>query len=105
MAWHTEGEKTNPGNNDLLADTGPVPSGNTLFPNIVVAAGAAASAVRVQHRNADNNATVKEFRIKTPANDTKVLYLGTLALGNNERLRVVQDGVYVGVVQALISDA
>ena len=101
MAWITGGEFNNPADAAVLADTGPIPGGGDVSIKIVITA-TTAMMVLVQHRNAVNNVTVEQFRMKVPPNDTRSVDVGSLTLAGNERVRVLQEGAIAGRIQAMI---
>lgn len=102
MTWHTEGPISNPVADTLLADTGPLTIGGTVYA-IVLATGTAVVTFRVEHRNAANDASLVAFIMRVPANDTRSFDIGALGIAPNERLRIVTVGAIVGNVQAMIS--
>lgn len=102
MAWFTAGPQTNPADQAILADTGAITIGNNTIATVVVTANAQASVV-VERRDATNATTLTSQFIRCPANDTKVVSLGTVALAINERLRVLNSGALAGIVQASLS--
>lgn len=101
MTIHTEGEKSNPVDGTLLADTGQV-LGGTLYVAVLVT-GTLLTTVRIQQRNAANNGNIAQFLVKSPANDTKWIEIGAIPAQDNERIRIVTEGAHIGTVQALVS--
>ena len=102
MPWATQGRLTNPTANTVLADTGPLPQGPTLAPQIV-----ASSTVLVQllfqRRNAANDATITEQSIVVLANSsTDIPIKHHMELQDGERLRVATFANVTGTVQASI---
>lgn len=84
--WYTEGPQTNPAANTVLADTGPIGPGTYLF-DVVVSAGAAVD-VAFQHRNAANNATIKQHEFYLAAKD-KAQFVFEVPLASGERVRII----------------
>lgn len=101
MSWYTEGEKTNPADGAILADTGKIDTGNNTDTTLVVSATVAA-VVLVQRRDSARTNTVMSQTVRVLANDTKVIPLGRQVLDLGESIRVLASGVTVGAVQASI---
>lgn len=102
VPWHTQGPFINPAANVVLADTGSLVSGGTIYA-IVLVTGSAVVTFRVEHRNALNDASLVEFTMRVPANDTRSFDVGALGIAPNERLRIVNVSAVVGNMQAMIS--
>lgn len=104
MTWFTEGNKTNPTDATVLADTGALTPAIYEFTYILTAS--AATVFLIQHRNAANLASVAEFRIRVPAGETKTYSLGKKSIRTaNERVRIITEGVIVGAAQAMIDNS
>lgn len=97
----SEGEKTNPALNLLMADTGALAAG-TWELRFTVGASAAAD-FQIQRRNAANTANVGDVVIlKGPAGQSGQ-YIFTFHLEVNERVRVVMDDALTGTAAVAIN--
>lgn len=102
MAWFSAGPQNNPADLAVLADTGAVTTGNNTKAVVVVTASVQASVV-LERRDAANATTLVSQFIRIPANDTRSIDMGNVALAANERLRVTQSGALAGVIHASIT--
>lgn len=102
MSLFSEGEKTNPPDGTILAQTGIL--GDGQWPVMIVVAGTASTTLRFERRNIDNNGNVQSQLIKVPLNTTLSFRLGTVDHLAGEHLRVVTVGSPIGLVQATIND-
>jgi hypothetical protein len=103
MSWYTEGAKSNPAANTVLADTGALTGGNKTI--IVLADCNVAADVTIEHRNDSNTSTIESQQISILANGTISITLpyGTLTFATDERLRViVKSTITLGTAQASI---
>lgn len=99
--WFTEGKKTNPGANVVLADTGPLVSQEWRV--TLVGTANIRAAVLLQHRNVANDTTLKEQWIVFLADATLSPQIIAISLHTaNERIRIVTDTVLVGNIQVSI---
>lgn len=102
IAGFTEGRKTNPGANTVLADTGPVPAvtGDELFV-YVVARASVNTQLALQHRDTTNTSNISYVEFDVPANST-VSFLLPFIVKQGERLRVINVSAITGDVTAHI---
>lgn len=100
MAWISEGIKTNPVAGALLADSGARAAGS--FTARMLLSATVGAAVRVQHRDALNGATLEELIINMPGSQTTDFPIGDVDLAENERVRVVTMSAIVGSVQGTL---
>jgi len=99
--WFTEGQKTNPSDNTVLADTG------DLTPQVwnvtLVVSGTVLTKIKLQRRNVDNNGTLQTHEFSVNGNEpfsTPILKIDVLDEG--ESIRVVTEGTTLGQVQVSI---
>ena len=87
MAWHSEGVKTGVQvANTLLADTGALAAGNYSI-SILIAANIVLVAT-LEHRNAADNATIREFVFCVNATTYDYTFPEFFTLAVDERFRV-----------------
>lgn len=100
MPWQTQGRLTNPNAGAVVADTGPLPSGTSYSPQLVVSSTTTAQ-VLLQRRDAANAQTLTEQLIVCPANNTiNISVTGYLnELQDNERIRLVLNANMTGSIQ------
>lgn len=92
----SEGRQTAPTSGTLLAEivtTDPA----TVYPQVYVSS-AVVGAVRIQHRNAANDASIEEFYVDLAARSV-ILVPFTVNLDTAERIRIVTDTTFLGPVQ------
>ena len=95
--WEDGAEATNPTDNQILVDSGPLRAGNYLF---AVIAGASVDWVYVlEHRNAANDANLNTQKRYPLAGNDDFFSPNKIAIGEGERLRVRLVGSITGVVQ------
>ena len=99
---YTEGEKTNPTNGTLLADTGGIGYESTHSIEVLVTPAIVSGVVILQRRDYSNSTTVWEAKLKCPVDTSNIFRLSSIFLAGGERLRVIQDGTIVGKVQVCI---
>jgi len=106
MSWSTEGVKTNPGPNTILADTGPLTQAEVdlqevPIPQITVSADVNVT-VLFQLRNAADNATVAQQAYAVGAYAPLVIQSprAFIQLNSGQRFRVVLTAGITGNVQA-----
>lgn len=97
----SEGKKTDPANDLLMADLGAVPSAG-LYEVRVVAGGSVVALFDIERRDAANTANVGSVvTVYTPAGASgEFVLLYTLA--KSERVRVIMDGALVGTAAVSI---
>jgi hypothetical protein len=100
--WQTEGLKTNPNADTVLADTGELTEGIYDFMLFLNVNTAATQTFAVQYRNAANNATLKEQILGIGANDTLLFCIGGLYVNEAERYRIIVRANYTGKAQASV---
>ena len=99
----SEGEKTNPADDLLIADSGAVPNAG-LFECIVSVGSSAAADVQVQRRNAANSATVGDVLIlKVTGGNQTGQYRCLFKLEVSERIRVLMDDALTGTIAAIVN--
>lgn len=99
--WFAGTLVTNPSDGTTMVDSGALPAGNYLL--AVVGSTTGAHKYDLQHRNADNNGTVKSQRRVLQANQNEdFLSPNKFALALNERVRCVSSGATTGDVQLSI---
>lgn len=101
MSWYTEGELLNPGDQAILVDTGKIDSGNNVEASLIVSSTLPCVLI-VEIQNAARLNKVKSQTIRVPGNDTKVIPLGRQVLAPGESIRVINQGLVLGSVQASI---
>lgn len=99
MAWTTEGKKSSPANGTVLADTGQLSAGTYSF-KFLATSTVVVGNLLLQLRNSGNSSTVMEQTIATPPGQSLTIDIGGLAVGTDERVRVVTDGTSLGALQA-----
>ena len=99
--WATEGRKTTPLAGTVLADTGEM-VGQPYALRVIVSANVSAS-VKLQHRNAENNANAEEELVIDVLGSSPVALSFTFTLENDERVRVVTTATVAGGVQAVLT--
>lgn len=98
----SEGEKTNPIDDALVADSGAVVYGG-IYEVLVTIGASAAADVQVQRRNAANDANVGDTPvIKVPAGQSGQ-YRFWFNLAASERVRVVMDDALTGTLAASVN--
>jgi hypothetical protein len=102
MAWKTEGAQVNPAAGTVLADSGPKDGAGSLAIDIIASASVVAFLL-VQHRNATNTATIREFQMRLLANGTFAATLGNEEMEDQERIRIVMGALALGQVQAMLT--
>lgn len=100
MSWYTEGEKVNPADGRVLADTGVVDTGNNMDATLILSSTVAARVV-IQHRAAGGRGKEQQV-LRIPANITTIVPLGRQSLDPGDRMRVIQSGALVGLIQVSI---
>lgn len=99
--WFSQGVVLNPTLGQLLADTGPLVTGTYRLE--VCAGSTGAGAIRVQWRNATNDANVFEHVVPVPAGGPEYCFdFDMITDTDNERLRVVAFGAITGSCQVSI---
>ena len=102
--WQT-GTVTNPGAGAVVVDTGALPAdGNYKW--CVWAAASVTAVLRIQHRDTSNATTLHEFYVPVSATTPAPVFcapenMGPLLL-QDERIRVINNSIVVGVVSASI---
>lgn len=102
--WIT-GTVTNPGAGVVVADTGPLPAdGNYRW--CVWGAASVGAILRVQHRNAANDANLHEFYMPVGSTQSPIQVCATADFAplilQDERLRLVNNSLIVGTISASI---
>lgn len=99
----TEGEKTNPADDLLIADSGEVPNAG-LYECIVSVGASAAADVAVQRRNAANAANVGDVVVlKVTGGNQTGQYRFLFKLEASERIRVIMDDALTGTIAAAVN--
>src|SRR5262245_50066106 len=101
MAWFSEGEINNPGNNELLADTGAT---NGISHLVVIFSAAIAASARLEHQAEDGEVKHSQV-IRTPVSGTQEIVLANGLTGDveaNDKIKVFSHGSFIGKVQASI---
>lgn len=99
MPWTTEGRKTNPGVATVLADTGPLSSGTSYSPHVVVSSTIAIQVV-LQRRDAANAVTLQDHVFPIAANQPfHIPIQGVIDIADGERLRLVPNAAVTGIAQ------
>jgi hypothetical protein len=97
----SEGELTNPSDNDVAADTGALPNGS--YEMLITVGASAAADVMVQRRNAANDDNVgATVVLKAPAGQSGQ-YRMLFALKVDERVRVIMDDALTGTISVAIN--
>lgn len=98
--WVDGSEATNPGDNQILVDSGPLKQGNYLF---AVITGASVDWVYyLEHRNALNDANISLQKRYPKAGNDDFFSPNKVFVAEGERLRVRLSGAITGVIQASI---
>lgn len=102
MPWATQGRVTNPGVASVLADTGPLSSGTSYSPHIVMTS-TVAMQLLLQRRDTANTATLQEHIFPIAANQPFSLPIqGVIDIADGERLRLIPNAAATGVAQGSI---
>lgn len=99
MAFYTEGLKSSPLANTILADSGAFETGTGVDITVLLS-GTLACTVAFEHRNAANDATLQAHTFIFGANSPHCLHLAnSFIVGEGERLRLRLVQTSVGDVQ------
>lgn len=99
MPWATQGRITNPGVSSVLADSGPLSSGTSYSPHIVISSTVAIQVV-LQRRDSANTATLQEHIFPIAANQPFNLPIqGVIDIAEGERLRLMPNAAATGIAQ------
>lgn len=100
MAWHTNGPITDPGDGEVLADSGALAVGSTTAALLIYAP--TACTVYLNHRNALNTATLHSQPIPITGNVFAPIIGIPLSPAMNERYTLTLDVGFTGVIWASI---
>lgn len=98
--WVSGAIQTNPVDQTVLADTGPLLAGNYLV--AVSGAGSVTWVYDVQHRDSANGTTLQLQRRRPAAGDDDLVISNKVTLLVNERFRIILQGAVAGEVQMSI---
>jgi len=96
MPWFEGAEFTNPPGAQVLVDSGPIFAGT--FDVLVAAQNSKAVTVTIERRNAANTTTVQSRRVRLGTGFEEANLLA-IVLGSGERVRVVNDSGFTGVIE------
>jgi hypothetical protein len=94
--WVDGGDLTNPADQTVLVDSGPLPVASYLIS--VSGSGSVAFTYTVQHRDATNTATLHAQIRRCSAGNEDYLFGNKIPVSQNERVRVLLLGPVVGSV-------
>lgn len=97
-AWFTEGKKSSPSDNTLLADSGALTAQEWQV--TILISSTIAAKVRIQHRNAANTGNIAQHEVSVGGSAPYNTPILRIQVADNERIRVVTEGVILGDVQA-----
>lgn len=100
MPWYTEGSKTNPAADDVLADTNEV--AESEYPVTIVISSSVDTNVTIELRNANNDANVISHTVVVRAQTTIPLPRLSIFVGVGQRIRLVMAQSLVGSIQGSI---
>ena len=100
MAWATGGILTNPAADAILADSGPLPAGQSNVK--VMLGGNVACVATVEWRDAANATNIRSQTIAIAVNQLIELEFPGVTFSLNERIRVRNNLVLVGSVHASV---
>lgn len=103
IAWDSQGKKTDPAANTVMADTGQIATIGD-FRATVLASASAAAIMTVQHRNAANNGSVTDDQIiYVPAGGTVAVERLITTTAALQRVRVIMNANLTGTAGANIT--
>jgi len=101
--WATEGIITDPGNNELLADTGALTVGTFSF--TILAWSDVGGSLTLRLRNALNNGDVKTQKITLSTSNnvfSEIVSVPIVVLAVNQRVTLTLDSGFTGTIQCSI---
>lgn len=100
QTWVSGSILTNPADQTVLVDTGPMTAGRYLF--AVIGTSSVAWVYDVQQRDSANATNIDSQRRRVSAGTEDLLFPNKVTLAQNERLRCLLQGAIVGEVQMSI---
>jgi hypothetical protein len=94
--WVDGGDVTNPADQTVLVDTGPLPVASYLLS--VSGSGSVAFTYQVQHRDSTNTVTLHAQTRRCAAGNEDYLFGNKIPVSPNDRVRAVLQGATVGIV-------